>query len=163
VLEVVIALAILALATGMVTAALGGLQGMRARAEHKLAAAEAAHRVILQFNDDPRSVQRADAPIEVNGYVFDFQIRQSVLRIDEFTGTARIEPTTATFGDISVREQIQNRLWRVEVDVLAREPGYGFQPGDVVASMNRVYDYLADPDRLFDVISDMFGEQLDNR
>ena len=167
VLEVVVAVAVLTLSTGMVTAAIGTLGASRARADHRLAAAEAAHRVILQFNDDPTTVTTGDSPVEVDGYVFDFVVRQSILQIavDGFQSAARVEPAPVSFDEAKrdIAFLLTNRLWRVEVDVIARERGHGFNPGDTVATLSRVYDVLGedDPEKLIELITRLLADELD--
>jgi hypothetical protein len=163
VLEVVLAISVLALCAGMLSAALGSLQSMRARTEHRLAAAEAAHRIVLQYDDDPRSVVGATRPIEVDGFVFDFRLRQSFLEIDEFAGGGRVEPSAVSFAEVSPFVLIQNRLWRVEVDIISREARHGYEPGDTVYTLARVFDYLRNRDAVIDRILPLFGEQLDNQ
>lgn len=161
VLEVVVALAVLALVAGMVSAALSNLLATRDRGAYRLAAAEAAHRIILQYNDNTESVIGVDAPIEVSGFVFGFEASESVIDIDDFSQTARITPTRRSRSDLGVTEVIQQRLWRVEVDILSTGDG-PLPPGDRVVSMNRTFDLLLRED-IDEIVIRLFQEQLDQR
>lgn len=164
ILEVVVALAIVALVAGTMSGALSLLRGVRDAESIKLAGFEAAHRLVVQFNEDPVGVAQAQYPVEVDGYWFDYDVRESVLEITEFLGTGRVRPESRSFADMrsNPTAALQNPLWRVEVVVYARESGGGFAAGEEVARLSRVYNLLGlDPDRLITLLLELLGEQLD--
>jgi hypothetical protein len=166
VIEVVVALAILTLVAGMTAGVIGLLQSWRDIERTKLAGYEAAHRLIVQFNEDPRSVKRARYPVEVDGELFDYEIEESILRIEDVTGEARVEPSSISMADARSNPTLalSNPLWRVEVRVYARHRNAGYAPGEEVARLSRLYNLLGtDGDALYERIIDMFGEDLDRQ
>ena len=166
VLEVVLALAVLTLVAGMTSGFIGLLNAYRGVEQVKLAGHEAAHRLIVQFNEDPRSVSRARYPVEVNGYWFEYEVEELVLRIDEFAGEGRVTPTRMSMADArdNITQALANPLWRVDVTVYARDAIGGYDPGQRVARLSRVYSLLnTDGDVLIQRLLDMAGEEIDRQ
>jgi prepilin-type N-terminal cleavage/methylation domain-containing protein len=162
ILEVVIAVAILALVAGMVSAALSNLLAARDRAAYRLAAAEAAHRIILQYNDDALSIARATAPVEVDGFVFAFDASESVIDVGDFTQGARVTPTRRSRADLPLTEMLSNRLWRIDVSIVSTGDGPGWRAGEEVLAMHRTFDLLTRED-VYDILLQELGGQLDER
>jgi len=168
ILEVVVALAVLTLTAGMLSGAVGLLQSWRGTERVKLAGYEAAHRLIVQFNEDPESVSEARYPVEVDGFLFDYEVTESIMRIDMSAGGGRVEPTSLSLGDVRedmslIGDALANP-WRVEVRVLAREREGGYLPGDEIARLSRTYSLVSSgEDALLNRIFDLLGEELDRQ
>lgn len=76
-LEVVAAVAVLALMTGTVLGAVSLVQGMQLRQTHTLACAELANRMMLQYLDDKSSVPSPITPLEYGAHRYRFSLAES--------------------------------------------------------------------------------------
>jgi type II secretory pathway pseudopilin PulG len=68
--EVLLSVALLSLAIGVVMNAVGSILTSESRGRERLAAYEVANRLILQYLDNARSMPRSDLPIEYGDYRF---------------------------------------------------------------------------------------------
>jgi type II secretory pathway pseudopilin PulG len=164
VLEVIAALAVLAGVASMVT---GVLQFQRRAAEidrTRLAAAEAAHRLILQYIEDSRSVENARAPVEIDGELYDFTLRVDVL-ISRGSGDdgapARREARDA--AAVPIIDLLTNRLKRVTIRSWPADQRFAFGPDNPAAELTRTYDVLVNQEQLIEDIMQGTAEQRDNR
>ncbi len=164
VLEVVVALAILSLVASMLTGALNLMQAWRQTSDVKLAGYEAAHRIVIQYFEDPKSVKRADLPVEVGGHWFSFELSESVVPVESFAAEATLEPARVSVEDAEARGLnffFVNRLRHVEVTVYALDDSPAFASGQRVATLSRTFDFVSGTKQILDAVSGAMGEELD--
>lgn len=167
-LEVIIAVAIISLTVGMISTMTGFTARSGARNAVNVAAAEAAHRLIVQYIEDEASLMRQASrglPVQVGDRLFRFTAEQLVLSIDlgatysQDQGT--IQSSTRETGSDFI-ENLGERLRMVRINVYATTTEGGYQPGEHIVSLERVYDYLDSEDLLQSIINQL-GSTIDQQ
>lgn len=156
-LEVVFASALLGIATSGFVAALGAVETLDSLSEQGLEAHEVAHRVILQFMDDPRSL-REDTPYPLGRGVYRYIVRKDVLLPEDAESERVSIRKGAHTKTLDPMARIRARLTMVTVEVYEEEDGRrGVQP---LATLSRIYDPFADaendPQSFMQHVVDMF-------
>ncbi len=156
-LEVVFASALLGVATSGFVAALGAVESLGAVSVHRLEAHEVAHRVILQFMDDPRSLQE-DTPYPLGRGVYRYIVRKDVLLPEDAESESVSIRKGAHTKTLDPMARIRARLTMVTVEVYEEEHGRrGRAP---LATLSRIYDPFADaendPQSFMQHVVDMF-------
>lgn len=167
VLEVVASLVMLGGITTGVVSAIGFMSRTTERDRVRLAAHEAAHRLILQYLDNPKSVYDQKDPVEVQGFRFLFAFEVAELnagqdagaKVDVRTASSRAGlPTMANLTNLlnTQLEQVTARVWLTE-------PRAGYRAGEPIAEIVRVYDIARDMDRLMKMLIDAVAPTRDNQ
>jgi hypothetical protein len=160
ILEVVVSLVLLIGVGTMVLSALGYVERAAARDRIRLAAYEACHRIILQFIDDPESIRRASDPVFVNGYEFGFEFIEELL-------VSETREEGGVFGvaqrEYDLETLLSNKLKLVRVRVWLTERKAGFAPEQTVASLNRMYNIMNNPERLLEELRAATAGMRDNQ
>ena len=156
-LEVVFASAMLGIATSGFVAALGAVETLDALSARRLEAHEVAHRVILQFMDDPRSLQE-DTPYPLGRGVYRYIVRKDVLLPEDAESERVSIRKTAHTKTLDPIARIRARLTMVTVEVFEDEDG--LRGRDPLATLTRIYDPFADaehdPQSFMQHVVDMF-------
>jgi len=163
ILEVITSLVLLVGVGTMVLSALGYVERAAARDRIRLAGYEAVHRIILQFIDDPdsiRSAQRRGIPVVVNNYEFTFELIEELL----------VSETTEAGGVVGVAQRefdletlLSNKLKLIRVRVWMNETTAGYAPKQTVASINRIYNIMNNPEQLLNELRAATAEMRDNQ
>ncbi len=163
ILEVVTSLVLLVGVGTMVLSAFGYVERAAARDRVRLAGYEAVHRIILQFIDDPDSIRRAENrgdPVLVNNYEFHFELIEELL----------VSETNEAGGVVGVAQReydlqtlLSNKLKLIRVRVWLSDPTAGFAPRQTVASINRIYNIMNNPEQLLNELREATAEMRDNQ
>lgn len=144
-LEVVFSSAMLAVVAATITSGFAMIDRLSVIGERKLAAYEVAHRLVLQFLDNPTEMPPDTLPLpgEVTGRVEKFWY---LLNDSELTPEEDGEKGVTTRGQVntrqlSVEERISARMSMVTVEVYEDENGR--RAAEPIATINRVYDPFA--------------------
>lgn len=156
-LEVVFASALLGIATSGFVAALGAVEALGSMSARRVEAHEVAHRVILQFMDDPRSLQE-DTPYPLGHGVYRYIVRKDVLLPEDAESEHVSIRKGAHTKTLDPMARIRARLTMVTVEVFEDEDGRrGRAP---LATLSRIYDPFADaendPQSFMQHVVDMF-------
>lgn len=149
-LEVVLALAILAMIAATSLAAISAITGQARAARHKLAATELANRLILQYMDDPTRMPRAELPIEYARERYRWSLRE---------GSVSMVPVVAPEERTTNGPRRMDRFKTVSVQVwLSEESGGRMVPdeGTPGAVLTRLMDpyALRNPDAIDRLVGD---------
>lgn len=167
ILEVVASLGLLSGIASGVMGALSFIERAQERDRIRLAGHEAAHRLILQYLDNPKRVYRQHDPVEVQGLRFDFAFQVAELAGSEDEGatadvrTARTREGMPQLADL--KTLLTTQLEQVTVRVWLNEPRAGYRAGEPVAELVRVYDIARDMDRLMKILLDAVAPEQDNQ
>lgn len=156
-LEVVFASAMLGIATSGFVAALGAVETLDALSARRLEAHEVAHRVLLQFMDDPRSL-REDTPYPLGRGVYRYIVRKDVLLPEDAESERVSIRKSAHTKTLDPLARIKARLTMITVEVFEEEQGR--RGTDPLATLSRIYDPFADaendPQTFMQHVVDMF-------
>ncbi len=162
-LEAVLGVVLLGLVTASLAASVSLMQRSHARMERRLAAAELANRLILQFIDDSRSLPSQSLPLEYGPDLFRWSMDEQRVRFVTRT------PATPTAGSSGVGSGVSlDRVRMVTLRVwLAPESGGSMQYGPDIPGVviTRLVDPLAfsNPDSLQSLLEQPDGiERLMN-
>mgnify|MGYP001177782132 CR=1 FL=1 len=140
-LEVVFSAVILSLAAGAISGAFALIERLSLRDDARLAGYEVAHRLILQFMDDPDSLPPEHLPLEMGKFTFRYTLGKEALVEDQAgeTGIERREGQNVNNLDMATRLRGRLLLLRVQVNWVRSD---GFV--DEIASLSRVFDPFGD-------------------
>jgi hypothetical protein len=139
-LEVVFSAVILSLAAGAITGAFALIERLSLRDDARLAGYEVAHRIILQFMDDPESLPPDRLPIEMGRFRFRYTLGKEAL-LEESAGETGVERREGrNVSNLDMTQRLRGRLMLLTVRVEWERPG-GF---DEVATLSRVFDPFGD-------------------
>lgn len=110
-LEVVAAVAILGIVTAGLSSAIGFVVKTQERDLRKLAAAEVAHRIILQYLDDPDVLERADRTMSYGYDEYNWEYHVYQLPLHPYREFERTRQTPVNQDDL---RQIWVRVWLSE-------------------------------------------------
>lgn len=147
-LEVVAATTLLALLAATLSAALGAVRGGESRAQHRLAAAELAHRLIVMHLDDPESMPSQALPIEYNGRLYNWRLQQQPIVLVPMT-----EEQPAAQSAIDRFRRLIVTVWLSPESGGSPSPDL---PGSGAVTLTRIYDRLPmrNPDSIRSFIGD---------
>jgi len=163
ILEVITSLVLLIGVGTMVLSAFGYVERAAARDRIRLAGHEAAHRIILQFIDEPNPILAArdrEDPVLVNGHEFYFWLDERVL-VSETNDSGAVVGTAQDSVDIETL--LTNKLKLISVRVWIDERKAGFAPKQTVASIDRIYNIMNDPENLLEVLRRETAKMRDNQ
>lgn len=147
-IEVVIALATLVTASGMILGAVSFMEGTAARNTARLEAMEVAHRVVMQYIDEPEQLKQFNRRYDYNLHTYYFELTEEVLQVDENTniqGLTRRETQRAE--DLSMQDILQSQLQQITVTVYRTDPG---SPDGIAATPDAQLTRLFSPINLFE-------------
>ena len=162
-IEVVMALATLVIVSGMILGSVTFMEATAARNTTRLEAMEVAHRVIMQYIDEPDDLKQFNQRYQYNQDFYRFEVREEVLQTDDSTdipGLTRREGTLAK--DLGTQETFRSLLYQVTVTVYRENPN---NPDDFPiipdAQLVRLYNPISlferDESRLLDWITQVLG------
>lgn len=142
-LEVVFAAVILAMAAGAISGAFALIERLSLRDDARLAGYEVAHRLILQFMDDPESLPPEHLPLEMGKFRFRYTLGKEAL-LEDPTGERGVERRQGqNVNNLEMADRLRGRLLLLTVQVNWERPdGYV----DEVATLTRVFDPFATSD-----------------
>ncbi len=140
-LEVVFSAVILAIAAGAITGAFALIERLSLRDDARIAGHEVAHRLILQYMDDPESLPPEHLPLEMGRFRFRYTIGKEALLQDD-AGEAGVERREGrNVNNLDMAERLRGRLLLIRVRV-------NWDQGDgalnEVAALDRVFDPFGD-------------------
>jgi type II secretory pathway pseudopilin PulG len=166
-IEVVMALATLVIASSMILASVSFMETTAARNTTRLEAMEVAHRVIMQYIDEPDDLKQFNQRYQYNRSFYRFEVREEILQIDESTdipGLTRREGALAK--DLNMEDTFKSLLYQVTVTVYRENPNYPDAiPTTPHTQLVRLYNPISlferDEDRLLDWITQVLsGESV---
>jgi len=163
ILEVITSLALLVGVGTMVLSAFGYVERAAARDRVRLAGYEAVHRIILQFIDEPDSIRRAERrgdPVLVNNYEFHFELIEELLVSETNEGGGVVGVAQREYD---LQTLLSNKLKLIRVRVWLSNPTAGYAPQQTVASINRIYNIMNNPEQLLDELRAATAEMRDNQ
>ncbi|NJK32933.1 MAG: type II secretion system protein [Deltaproteobacteria bacterium] len=165
ILEVLVALVIVALATAMVSSVVSAQFSAERAFEHERNALEVAHRIILQHIDDETVLHGQPNRVEQGGFTYRFEIERVVLQIrpqgtidDQSDRPVRAEVQVVPRASLTADQIIAEKLQRVTVRVFHDDAASGARP---LAQLSRVFNPFADPERAIDRVIRMLQDDLD--
>lgn len=145
-LEVVFSSVILALAAAAITGAFSLIERLSMRDEARLDAYEVAHRLILQYMDDPDSLPPTHLPIEIGNRRFHYAAGAEALLQEPGAAEAGVDRRESrNVAQLDSTEILRGRLLLITVRVDWERPD-GFR--DTVAVLSRVFDPFGDADSM---------------
>lgn len=163
ILEVITSLVLLIGVGTMVLSAFGYVERAAARDRIRLAGYEATHRIILQFIDDPDSIRNAQFrgdPVLVNDYEFGFELTEDLL-VSETNDSGAVVGTVQEEFDLETL--LSNKLKLIRVRVWLNERKAGYAPEQTVASIERIYNIMNNPENLLKYLREQTAEMRDNQ
>ncbi len=140
-LEVVFSAVILAIAAGAITGAFALIERLSLRDDARLAGYEVAHRLILQYMDDPDSLPPEHLPLEMGRFRFRYTIGKEAL-VEDSAGETGVERREGrNVNNLDMADRLRGRLLLIRVSV-NWDQGDGLL--DEVASLDRVFDPFGD-------------------
>lgn len=159
-LEAVAAAAVLGLVAAMILSSVNNLIAGQKRSQQRLACAEIANRIILQYLDDKKSLPAGGAPIPYAGSEYRWSMRESSVAI--VPARPEIAAERAGTSSLSI-----DRLSHISVRVWLSEASGGSAAYDEAvphAAMSRLMDPIAragrNPDSAAHLFSDTGSEQF---
>lgn len=166
ILEVVVAVAMLAGLAAMILGAVSLMENAAVRDRHRLNAMEVAHRVIIQLIDDHTWVDRQPAHrVQQGDYYYDFDYRVDVLYhetgIDEQgKQTSSNKRLTKLASDSTVEERLKAQIHEITVTVYLELPD-GSRSLQPYATLHRIYNpIMGEGERGIRYVMDMFQKQF---
>lgn len=164
ILEIVAALAVLGSAAAVISSGVTALTHTSQYQSVRIAAHEAANRVILQHLVSPRSIDTND-PIYVQGIPFVFELDEIVLQGEApEDGVTRRTAFRLDEDDLSpediIKKSLNEVLRQVTVTVWRGDVPRGTLPD---ARIVRVYDFTADSTRVLDELLRLTARERDNQ
>lgn len=145
-LEVVFSSVILAMAAAAITGAFSLIERLSMRDEARLDAYEVAHRLILQYMDDPDSLPPTHLPIEIGNRRFHYTAGAEALLQEPGASEAGVDRRESrNVAQLDSTEILRGRLLLITVRVDWERPD-GFR--DTVAVLSRVFDPFGDADSM---------------
>ncbi|TVQ61542.1 MAG: hypothetical protein EA379_06300 [Phycisphaerales bacterium] len=140
-LEVVFSAALLSIAATTITSAFTFIERLSLHDEARLGAHEIAHRTLLQFMDDPRSLPPDDVILPLGRFDYRYLLREEILAASQVEGENTTVRHSRHASGVSLIERFQARLALITVDVYLDEDGRrGPRP---IATLSRIYDPMA--------------------
>lgn len=163
-LEVVLAVALLAMVGASMLGAIGAIDSMQMRGRMQLAAAEVGNRLLLTYLHEPKDLPSQSEPLDYGSYKFFYSLKEERVTL-ELNRTQDSSPN---------KPQGLSRFKHVTFTMYQAEPGEGSYPvrGEQVGQISRTVDPVAprnpetvasfkdNPDKINRLIQDALGGQL---
>ncbi|HVZ93355.1 MAG TPA: hypothetical protein VG797_02485 [Phycisphaerales bacterium] len=166
--EVIAAVAMLALIAATIVSGLSFVDFTASRDRARLAAMEVAHRVVLQFLDNPVALPDPSLPYDYLNEQYRWVLRLEILTDDLDDKSAASRRTAKVASGTSIDEKFRSRLYRVTVEVYRFDDADAVATGDPLAHLERIYNQFADRNdperekqRILKTIEDAFGQKLE--
>jgi len=160
-LEVVLAVALLAMLFTTVVSAYGAIRAMGMRQQERLNATEVAHRIIMIYAyEGPDKVPSENEFVEYGTSLYRFRLSEDTL-IEEPGGREGLSIRRAVpFSGLSANRRIEARLLQLTVDVFPEQRGYIPSNTEPLASVSRVFNPLDTSTQTDDVLLQHILRQL---
>lgn len=140
-LEVVFSAVILAIAAGAITGGFALIERLSLRDDARLSGYEVAHRLILQFMDDPEALPPEHLPLDMGRFKFRYTMGKEAL-VEDVAGETGVERREGrNVSNLDMAERLRGRLLLIRVQV---NWDHGDGSLDEVASLSRVFDPFGD-------------------
>lgn len=162
VIEVVIAVATLAIAAGMILGGITFSERVAQRSRDVLAGTEIAHRILIQHIRDRAELRGQPERVDFGGVVYEFDLEERVLA-REFTEGGPTKLSSTRSSDVALGDKLNNQLFLVTVNVWHNgEKGPFVKP---IATLTRIFNpYLGleqNADDLLERLKDELSPELD--
>lgn len=151
-LETVAAAAILGMLAAVVFGGFGSMMASQQRQTHRLACAELANRLILQYLDSREELPPEQVPIAYGGDLFRWELRETPVQLVPARAEVAAARSSSSAFTVDRIVHVSVRVW------LAEDSGGALEPDGVVpeASMGRMIDPIAlrNPDSIENLFSD---------
>lgn len=137
-LEVVFAAALLATAAATIASSFDLIDNIAIRNRHRLNGHELAHRLILQFMDDPESLPPSDLPLPMGHHTYRYLLNEQLLVQDEGGEGVSVRQGVHSNQIGGFVGRAQARITMVTVQVFVEEDGR--RAGAPIAELTRIYD-----------------------
>jgi hypothetical protein len=168
ILEVVIAVAMLAGMASVILGAVSLMENSIVRDRHRLNAMEVAHRVVVQLIDDHTWVDRQPARrVQQGDYYYDFDYRVDVLYHEKGLDEEGKEipsnrRATKLASESSVEERLKAQIHEITVTVYLERPD-GSRSPQAYATLHRLYNpVMGEGERGIRWVMDLFQQQYGN-
>ncbi len=162
-IEVIMAMATLVIVSGMILSSITFMERAATRDKTRTEAMEVAHRVIMQYIDEPDDLKQFDHRYDYNQSTYRFEVREEILETGEdsgIEGLSRRESSLAS--DVSTEDTFRSLLYQLTVTVYRENP---YDPDAVPATYDaqlvRLYNPISlferDQDRLLDWIEQVLS------
>lgn len=160
-LEVIMAAALLALATSMIFGGISFMESTAVRDDRRAAAMEVAHRVVLAYLNDKEDMKRQQGRYTYANVGYVFEWKEEVLERGEggSTGLTRRRSTLAT--EVDAEAALSAQLYQFTVWVALEDPSApGVPIGPPLAEIVRVYNPIAqfNDDRLLEWVLEVIQQ-----
>jgi len=142
---VIVSLAIVAGGVAIAFGAIGFMENIATHDRHRLNGTEIAHRVILQYIDDFKSLRSQVHRVPMGGSMYQFEITENVLLTESGDGVARSggkasqRRKSVSAKNASVEERFAAQIHQITVDVYLEHPD-GTRSARPVATLVRSYN-----------------------
>lgn len=146
-IEVVIATAMLTALASIVLGSVTFLDSSASRHQHRLNATEVAHRLIVQFIDDPGNMPEKNLPIQQGTSYYRWElVDEVVMQEDSGDSVSRLRRGRAMREDqIGAEQALTQMLKRVSVRVYLDDPGNTVIRTDApVATLSRIFNPVSE-------------------
>ena len=144
-LEVVIAIAMLAAMSTIILGSITFMQRGARRDDRRLEAAEVAHRLITQTLVNKDELPDSSLPIQHGANLYYFRSIENVIVIeDEEGGPANVSTIRGEQADIS--QQIRNQLHQIVIHVFPADERGNYLSAEPLVSVSRVYNIMKGDD-----------------
>ena len=160
-IEVVMAVALLAVGSGMLLGAVGFTNRAEQLDTHRLNANEVAHRILIDhLQTFSKFTNKQQRRFELNGFMYAFDFELFILtRSDDGQGVSRRSRQSAIGA--SKDEVLRSRLHQASVKVWLDEPSISLS-GKPLVIMSRIYDPLSgDEDQVILFLKELLAPELD--
>lgn len=164
ILEVVVAVAMLAGMAGIILGSVALMENAALRDRHRLNAMEVAHRIVAQLIDDHTSVDRQPHRVQQGDYYYAFDYRLDVLTdetgLEDDAEGPKNRRKTQLASESSVEERLKSQIHEITVTVYLERPD-GARDPKPYATLHRLYNpIMGDGERGIRYVMDMFKEQF---
>ncbi|MBS0197206.1 MAG: type II secretion system protein [Planctomycetes bacterium] len=158
-LEVILSIVLLTMVTGMIMTAINGVISNQTRQHQRLAAAEVANRLMLQYIDDPESMPARNAPVKHGRDLFRWEVVEKGVTLTPAKAVDSSTPRAANALTANRLKTVQLNVW------LSEESGGSYAPTNIVPafSITRIVDpifgQLRNPDTADSIMKDPVKRQ----
>ncbi|TVQ33137.1 MAG: type II secretion system protein [Phycisphaeraceae bacterium] len=160
-LEVVLAVALLAMLFTTIVSAYGAIRSMGVREQERLSATEVAHRIIMIYaHEGPDKVPGENEFVEYGPDLYRFRLSEESL-IEEPGGREGLSIRRAVpFSGLSANRRIEARLVQITVEVFPEQTGRIPSTAEPLASVSRIFNPLDTSTQTDDVLLQHILRQL---
>jgi prepilin-type N-terminal cleavage/methylation domain-containing protein len=160
-LEVVVALAMVAGMATIVLSTVSLIENAAARERHRVNGVEVAHRTILQLIDNHKFLDGQPQRVEQDGQFYQFDYRVDVLTREDGLGGEKSTRRRATAAaDSNVEDRLRAQIHQITV-IVYLEDDRGARALEPCARLTRIYNpVLGEGERGIQYVMDLFTKQF---